>query len=136
VEAIKTSARGGGGPVRLLIFLVFAFFLDHGLHSHAGLTPMSKDPADLEMDMFFSLPRVPRDMDPLQWWKDNKTIFPIMAKVARKYLAPPPSSVDSERLFSTAGDIISDCRNRLPPEKAEQLIFLKINMKLLNFCYD
>jgi len=75
-------------------------------------------------------------MDPVQWWKDNKTIFPIMAEVARKYLTPPPSSVDSERLFSTAGDIISDCRNRLLPEKAEQLIFLKINMKLLNFCYD
>jgi len=44
----------------------------------------------------------------------------------------PPTSVPSERLFSTAGDIMSDHRCRLLPENAETLIFLKFNSHLLD----
>jgi len=35
-------------------------------------------------------------------------------------------------LFSTAGDVLTDSRSRLLPERAEHLIFLKINLPLLN----
>ena len=41
------------------------------------------------------------------------------------YLAPPPTSVPSERLFSVAGDIISKHRTRLNPDNAEKLIFMQ-----------
>ena len=39
------------------------------------------------------------------------------------YLTPPPSSADVERLFSTAGHIYSDDRNRLKPENLDKLLF-------------
>jgi hypothetical protein len=38
------------------------------------------------------------------------------------------SSVASERLFSTAGDVLTDSRSRLLPDRAEHLICLKINL--------
>jgi len=37
----------------------------------------------------------------------------------------------SERLFSVAGDIISEHRSRLNPDNAEKLIFMKYNASLI-----
>ena len=51
------------------------------------------------------------------------------------YLTPPPSSADVECLFSTAGHIYSDDRNRLKPENLEKLLFLRENLKYLDFKY-
>ena len=63
-----------------------------------------------------------------QYWSDS---------LASKYLcAPPPSSsVASERLFSNGGDISTETRNCLLPEKLEQLLFLNKNLRVLNVEY-
>jgi len=42
------------------------------------------------------------------WWRDNAAQYPHTAKVAQCYLSAPPTSVASEHLFSTAGDLYSD----------------------------
>lgn len=73
--------------------------------------------------------------DPLLYWKQNEQSKPILAKIARQFLCAPPGSVPSERLFSTAGDIADDKRNRLLPDKVEMLLFLNKNLRLLNFEY-
>ena len=44
-----------------------------------------------------------------------------------KFLSSPPSSVDSERLFSAAARVYTENRNRLDPENAEKLIFIMRN---------
>ncbi|ESO11287.1 hypothetical protein HELRODRAFT_153199, partial [Helobdella robusta] len=72
-----------------------------------------------------------RQEDPATWWKFNTAKYPTISKVAQVYLAPPPTSVPSERLFSTAGDIITEHRTRLLPDNAEKLIFLKYNASLI-----
>ena len=81
-----------------------------------------------EMATFFSEPLLPRTQDSLLWWRVNEHRFPVLATVARAYLATPPSSVQSERIFSTAGDTLNEHRTRLTADNAERLIFLKFNL--------
>lgn len=42
--------------------------------------------------------------DPLPWWKKQERRFPLVAALARKVLAIPATSAQSERLFSAACD--------------------------------
>ena len=66
---------------------------------------------------------------PLKWWKDNARKYPSLAKVAKCILNIPGTSVPSERVFSTAGDIVTATRSCLDPEMVDMLIFLKKNLK-------
>ncbi|XP_046403790.1 zinc finger BED domain-containing protein 4-like [Ischnura elegans] len=52
-----------------------------------------------------------------------------LKQVAKKYLCVPPSTVLSERLFSAAGNICDQKRNRLDPERIKMLVFLNKNLK-------
>lgn len=67
---------------------------------------------------------IPRSSDPLVWWKQNQSCFPGLAKVARRYLAIPATQVESERLFSSAGNTVTTRRENLSAENIEQLVFL------------
>ncbi len=60
----------------------------------------------------------------------------LTEKLARKYLAAPATSIPTERLFSDAGLVYTKKRNKLSGKRAEMLLFLKINLKHLNFEYD
>ena len=70
--------------------------------------------------------------DPAIWWKHNKIRYQASSKVAQIYLAPPPTSVPSERLFSVAGNVISELRARLNSENAEKNEIFK-NTILLSY---
>ena len=75
------------------------------------------DIGDTEVDQYLKEPLIQfHCANSYLWWKDNTHCFPQLSIQARKYLAPPPTSVASERLFSTAGDIYDEKRNRLAPE--------------------
>ena len=67
--------------------------------------------------------------NPLAWWAQNESRFPILSKVARRILCVPATSAPVERLFSYAGLTISNNRNRLLPENAEEIIFLRVAWK-------
>ena len=66
--------------------------------------------------------------DPLLWWKTHNTSYPLLAKLARRYLSIPGTSVPSERLFSKGGIIVDPFRCRLSPDHVNTLIFLSRNM--------
>jgi len=70
------------------------------------------------------------DEDPLAWWKSNEHKYPHIAKLAQRNLAVQGTSVPSERVFSTAGDIVTASRSRLLAENVDKLIFLQKNMKI------
>jgi hypothetical protein len=62
--------------------------------------------------------------DPLEWWRLKQTQFPLLSKLAVKYLAIPATSAPSERVFSTAGLTIASERAKLDPKGAGDLVFL------------
>eukprot|EP00063_Salmo_salar_P042667 XP_014017502.1 PREDICTED: zinc finger BED domain-containing protein DAYSLEEPER-like [Salmo salar] len=66
---------------------------------------------------------IPVDGDPLAWWKSNEWKYPHIAMMTRCYLAVPGTSVPSERVFSTAGDIVTAKRSTLSPDNVDILIF-------------
>lgn len=70
---------------------------------------------------------IPVDENPLSWWESNKHKYPH-CKLAQRYLAVLGTAVLSERVFFTAGDIVTASRSRLLAENVDKLIFLQKNM--------
>ena len=81
-----------------------------------------------ETDDFLRIQPLSSDENCLQWWKKNAERFPTIAKVAKRYLCIPATSVPAERVFSTAGLIINEKRSSLLPENSDMLIFLNKNL--------
>ena len=81
-----------------------------------------------EFMQFQNEPQTHHDSDALVWWKMNSKRFPILARLAKRYLCVPATSVPAERIFSAAGLVISNKRSSLTPENADMLIFLNKNL--------
>lgn len=72
-----------------------------------------------------------RKTNVLEWWKLNEARFPNIAKLAKAVICIPATSTPSERLFSTAGHIVSKRRTCLNPENVDVILFLNKNLKFL-----
>lgn len=85
---------------------------------------------ELEIMSYRAESTVPLGCDPLSWWRERKYSYPILSNMAQYFLAIPATSVASERVFSTAGDIVTSQRAALSPENVDLLIFLKSNLNV------
>ena len=95
------------------------------------MAPKTKyDLADLEVKEYIREKPLALNQNPLVWWKAHQDKFPLLARLARKYLGIPGTSVPSERVFSTVGDVVSAQRAALKAEHVDSLIFLNKNMKI------
>ena len=84
------------------------------------------------VDTYLAEPLIPyHSGNAYAWWKKNGSRFKPLSRLAIKYLSATPTSVPSERLFSTAGDIYDEKRNRLSPDRAESLMFIKKNFHFM-----
>ena len=72
-----------------------------------------------------------RCRDSLQWWRAHQDQFPLLATLARQYLAIPATGVPSERIFSSAGLTVTKLRAGLDPSNVDKLLFLHKNLKSL-----
>lgn len=68
--------------------------------------------------------RLTENFDPIMWWKNNDGKYPRLSKMAINLLSIPASSAASERVFSLAGNIITEKRNRLVPKTVDSILFL------------
>ena len=91
-----------------------------------------EDVMRIELKKYLKEKRVDVSSDPLTYWKTNCSKYPYLAKLVRRYHCPPPGSVASERMFSTAGDVLGSKRLSLKPANFECLLFLKYNVRALN----
>uniref|UniRef100_A0A914QZR9 HAT C-terminal dimerisation domain-containing protein n=1 Tax=Panagrolaimus davidi TaxID=227884 RepID=A0A914QZR9_9BILA len=84
-----------------------------------------------ELNLYFQAPTIPRDASPAAYWKLHETIFPHLTALFKKYGTAPATNAEVERLFSLAGNIVTDLRKRLGVERLEKLLFLNANLPLL-----
>ncbi|KAL0902470.1 hypothetical protein ABMA27_000328 [Loxostege sticticalis] len=84
----------------------------------------------LEVQRYLDDKIIGRTECPLKWWKEHKAIYSTLYILACKTLNDMASSVPCERLFSAAGNIMTERRTRLYVRKLQQLVFLQQNLKL------
>ncbi|CAC5368390.1 unnamed protein product [Mytilus coruscus] len=86
---------------------------------------LSGDPAKLEVNQYFMEPCI--ENNPLGFWESNEHNYPILASMAKRFLAILASSAPVERLFSIAGKIFCPDRCRLSDNTFHKLIMIKCN---------
>ncbi|KAL0005902.1 hypothetical protein SO802_013463 [Lithocarpus litseifolius] len=70
--------------------------------------------------------------DPMLWWSNYGSKLPMLQTLALKLLGQPCSSSCAERNWSTYGFIHCMRRNRITPKRAEDLVFVHSNLRLLS----
>lgn len=127
-----SDSQGPSHPKRKassrLVSLLGAAFTD--LSQPAVQSKSVDATAEEEMDLYCRSPSVPLSEDPLEWWQRHEGTFPLLSRLAKRYLCIPGTSVSAERVFSTAGDVISAKRSVLKPEHVDQLVFLHKNLEM------
>ena len=84
-----------------------------------------------ELSRYKSEPLLELDGKPLEWWRYHEHSYPKLSYIAKKYLGVVATSVPSEQLFSTAGNVVTAKRSSLDPDNVEKLVFLHENLSPL-----
>lgn len=91
---------------------------------------------NLELKSFRNHPDLPdindgeNPVSPLAWWRDHSPNFPILSELARVILAVPASQIECERVFSLAGLLTKNLRNKMSPEKLAECVFCSKNIDM------
>ncbi|XP_056158649.1 uncharacterized protein LOC130134879 [Syzygium oleosum] len=71
-------------------------------------------------------------MDPNAWWVLHGESAPMLQSIALKLLAQPSYSSCTERNWSTYSFVHPVRRNKMTPKRAEDLVFIHSNLRLLS----
>ena len=77
-----------------------------------------------ELDVYLDAPRERIDsaFDILKWWKRHVDTYKVLADMARDILEVPISTVSSEFIFNTSGQVLDQFHSSLGPKTVESLI--------------
>lgn len=90
-------------------------------------TPLSDCIIDIRQ--YLEKPIVNKSECPFQYWKNSSS---RLKELAETFLCICATSVPSERIFSKAGQIITERRNRLKAKTINTLLFLKQNASIFD----
>lgn len=82
----------------------------------------------IELDKYLNEQIISRHENPLLWWSERQKVYPQLYEIVKTRLCIIATSVPCERLFSKAGQVITDRRNRLESKKISKILFLNHNM--------
>jgi hypothetical protein len=71
-------------------------------------------------------------MDPTSWWVNYGASAPLLQSIALKLLVQPSSSSCGERNWSTCSFVHSAKRNKMARKRAEDLVYIHSNLRLLS----
>ncbi|XP_052227776.1 E3 SUMO-protein ligase ZBED1-like [Dreissena polymorpha] len=108
-----------------------AIFDFENVEEATAAKPMSlQEKIEEEIKQYKLMNQISIESNALDWWKKNCIQFPLLASVAKQRLCIPATSVPAERVFSSAGDIVTAQRASLAPELVDMLLFCKKNCDL------
>lgn len=87
-------------------------------------TPLSD--AIIDIRQYLEKPVIDKNECPFIYWKQTHN---QLKEIAEAYLCISVTSVPSERIFSKAGQIVTERRNRLKEKNVNMLLFLKQNIQ-------
>ena len=79
---------------------------------------------DDELDKYIKERKLKSDADPFEWWRNRRFEYPLMSKLARKYLAVQGTSTPAERVISRLGAVLTKRRQSLTGELFSKMMFL------------
>ena len=131
-QASCSSIQEGQEPPtkkkKLLMFLQKEIEPTSGTATLSNRTPIQQLQAEVEAYKTSPKLEIDSDVTPMMWWKNHSTIYPVLAKLSRKYLCMCATSCTSERQFSTSGNIVTSSQSSLKPSKVNMLMFLAQNL--------
>ncbi|XP_054263287.1 E3 SUMO-protein ligase ZBED1-like [Macrosteles quadrilineatus] len=93
--------------------------------------PSSKEDAVKQhVQAYINSPCIPMQENPCSWWKQHSQLYGPIASVAKRYLGIPATEVASERIFSSAGNVVNERRRCLTQEHISELVFLHHNIDI------
>ena len=85
--------------------------------------PAKADESTKYLEMYIDKTRLSQNL--LEFWKENRTVYPILARVARKIHCIPATSAAVERQSSGAGVVLNERRTSLDPEHLNNILFIR-----------
>nr|XP_043067992.1 uncharacterized protein LOC122321580 isoform X2 [Drosophila bipectinata] len=83
--------------------------------------------AIIALRQYLEAPNSPENVEPLEFYKTCPDSMEALKSIAKQYFCVPASSTASERIFSKAGQVISERRSSLKPNIVNKLLFLNKN---------
>lgn len=93
-------------------------------------TALAQSQCQSELSSYKLLQSFKTSRNPLDFWKQHVSDYPVMSQTARRLLCIPASSAQSERDFSSIGHSITDVRSQLSPETVEAIELVRWGMRL------
>ena len=85
-----------------------------------------------EFEQFMKEPQIDKASPPgseLSWWKIRESNYPLLSRLAKKFLCVPATSVEAERTFSALGNLMTKKRLCLTGTHVDMQLFLKDKYK-------
>ncbi|XP_073954355.1 E3 SUMO-protein ligase ZBED1-like [Choristoneura fumiferana] len=82
----------------------------------------------VEFEKYMQEPMLSRTSEPFAWWHERRVVYPRLYNFMLKRLNLVATSVPCERIFSKAGNILTERRRRLTSKKVSQLLFISCNI--------
>jgi len=107
--------------------LIWGNFDSRTITVQAQTSPQTE--AILQVRQYVEEPFIGRRENTLAWWSARMKVYPHLSKWALRNFCMVTTSVPSERVFSKAGQLISERRARLSSKNVQAVMFTNANMK-------
>lgn len=97
--------------------------------AHESSSEEEGDSVEQCLERYKAEPLAGLDDCPQEWWSTHQGSHSDMARLARKYLALPATSVLCERLFSLSGHVVQKKQASLLSENVDRLVCLSTWLK-------